>query len=185
MDLNKLLAEKRADILRKWFDLILDTYPADTSTFLRSKKNQFTNPVAHSIYRGIEEVFEGLIQSADIEKIPPYVDDIIRIRAVQDFSPSQAVSFILLFKKVISEALAEEISKNQLSGEVLQLNHKIDKLLMMSFDVYMKCREKLYEIRANEVKNNTYRLLQKANLICEVRAKEPEHKEATKNERGK
>jgi hypothetical protein len=32
----------------------------------------------------------------------------------------------------------------------------------------MNCREKLYEIKANEAKNRVSRLLQKAGLICEI-----------------
>jgi len=33
--------------------------------------------------------------------------------------------------------------------------------------VYMKCREKIYEIKANEARNMTFRLLQQAKLIAD------------------
>ena len=52
--------------------------------------------------------------------------------------------------------------------ELLRFEAGIDKLVQSSFDVYMKCREQVYELKANEVKNMTFRLLQRANLIKEV-----------------
>jgi hypothetical protein len=41
-------------------------------------------------------------------------------------------------------------------------------MALLSFDVYMKCKERIYEIKADEVKRMTFRLIQRANLICEV-----------------
>jgi len=35
------------------------------------------------------------------------------------------------------------------------------------FDIYMMCREKIYELKANEVRNRTYRAFKRANLITE------------------
>ena len=40
----------------------------------------------------------------------------------------------------------------------------------------MKCREKIYEIKANEVKRSTFRLLQMANLINDTDGEEPDLK---------
>ena len=39
---------------------------------------------------------------------------------------------------------------------------------MLSFDIYMNHREKIFEIRLNEIKNMTSRLLKRANLIYEI-----------------
>lgn len=33
----------------------------------------------------------------------------------------------------------------------------------------MKCRERIYEIKADEVRRITFRLLQKAKLVCEIK----------------
>ncbi|MBI5188761.1 MAG: RsbRD N-terminal domain-containing protein [Nitrospirae bacterium] len=165
MELNNLLSEKRSIILERWFDVILETYPADTSSFLKKQKNQFTNPVGYTIYQGIEGIFEGLLNGIDSERVSPFLDGIIRIRAVQDFTPSQAISFIFLLKKVIREELKNEIGEDGIAEELLELESKIDELAFLSFDIYMKCREKIYELKANEVRNMTFRLLQRANLI--------------------
>ena len=165
MKLENLLSEKRSVILKKWFYLILETYPADTSKFLKNEKNRFTNPVGYTISKEIEAIYEELLHGMDSDKIFPLLDNIIRIRAIQSFSPSQAIVFTFLLKKAIREELESEIRENCIFEELLEFESRIDKLALLSFDIYMKCREKLYEIRAEEVRNRSFRLLERANLI--------------------
>jgi len=45
---------------------------------------------------------------------------------------------------------------------------------LLAFDIFMRCREKLYDIKANEMRHMTFRLLQQANLICEQPGEEPD-----------
>jgi hypothetical protein len=168
MKLKDLLLETKPNILTKWFDKIIASYPADSSNFLRKQKNRFANPVGNTIFEGINGIFDMLVQGFDPETIYPFLGDIIRIRAVQDFSPSQAVSFVFLLKKVIRDSLESEIRENSLSEELALLDARIDEMALLSFDIYMKCKEKIYEIKADEVRRMTFRLLQKANLICET-----------------
>jgi hypothetical protein len=40
----------------------------------------------------------------------------------------------------------------------------------------VKCREKIYEVRAKEAKNQVSRLLQKAGLLCEIPSWDSEKK---------
>ena len=172
MNLNDLLSEKKSAILKRWFDAILESYPADTSNFLKRQKNRFANPVGYAISQGIEGLFGEILQGIDSEKVSPFLDNIIRIKAIQDFSASQAVSFIFLLKKVIREEFEKEIKENQFSVELAALEVKIDELALLSFDIFMKCREKIYDLKAEEIKRMTFKLLQRANLICEIQ--EPE-----------
>ncbi len=168
MKINILLLEKKQIILKKWFDLILETYSPDTTSFLKKQKNRFDNPVGYTISEGIEGLFEEFLQEMDSDRVSTFLDNIIRIRAIQDFTPSQALSFIFLLKKVIREELANEIREHQMFEELLTLESKIDDLTNISFDIYMKCREKIYELKANELRNMTFRLLERANLITEI-----------------
>ncbi|MEW6001071.1 MAG: RsbRD N-terminal domain-containing protein [Nitrospirota bacterium] len=178
---KNLLLEKRSILLKKWFQLILETYPADTMRFLKDQKNKFSNPVGHTIRKGIEGIFEELTNEMDSERVSTFLDNIIRIRAIQDFSPSRAISFVFLLKKVIREELESEILENKLSDELLKFESKIDDLALLSFDIYMKCRERIYELKANELKNMYYRLLQKANLIYEIQEEKQEEKSDSKD----
>ncbi len=101
MNFKDLLLEKKSAILKRWFDVILESYPADTSNFLKKQKNRFANPVGYTISQGIEGLFGEILQGIDSEKGSPFLDNIIRIKAIQDFTPSQAISFIFLCSNMV------------------------------------------------------------------------------------
>jgi hypothetical protein len=159
--------------LDRWLKLILESYPADSQRFLKNQKDPFANPVRHTISRELENIYRELLKGVDRERIAPFLDRIIRIRAVQDFSPSQAIFFIFLLKRVIREVLEKEIRENQLDDALTVLESEIDDLALIAFDVYMKCREKIYALSANEARNQVYRLLQKKGLMAEIPEWEP------------
>jgi hypothetical protein len=163
MKINDLLTEKRPRIINKWFDSIIDTYPGETSAFLKNFNNQLNNPAHSMIREGIEGLFDEINNSSSLEKAAPFLDSIIRIRAIQDFTPSQAVSFTAILKKIIREELSADIGKDRLFEELLELESRIDRMTDLAFDIYMECREKLFEIRTKEVKDMAYRLIQRAN----------------------
>jgi len=170
MVLERLLPQKRAAILKRWFQLILETYPADTSRFLKQEKDRFINPVGYTISQEIEALYDELLQRMNSDKLAACLDNIIRIRAVQDFSPSQTVAFIFLLKKAIREELTSEIKENRVFEELLEFEARIDKLVLLAFDIYMKCREKVFEIRVSEAKaerERVLKLLERTNLTME------------------
>jgi hypothetical protein len=172
MNLKAFLSEKKAAIVKKWFDLIIDNYPVDASNFLKKQKNRFSNPVGHTISQGIDGLFDEILHGIDSEKLFPFLNDIIKIKAVQDFSPSKAISFVFFLKQAIREEMGSEIKKKQMSDELRLFEEQIDELALLSFDIYMKCRERIYEIKADEARRMMFRLLQKANLVCEIQEKE-------------
>jgi hypothetical protein len=172
MRISLLLSEKKHKISKTWFDLIVETYPQDTANFLKTQKNRFGNPVGYTISEGIDVVLEELSGEMDFERVSRYLDNIIRIRAIQDFTPSQAVGFMFLLKKVIREELADEIRKDQLFDELLLIESQIDQLANISFDMYMASREKIYKLRANELKNRTSRILKMSNMFKETDVEE-------------
>ena len=98
MKLEELLLQKKSHILKRWLDLILETYPLDAQRFLKHQKDQFLNPVGSTISREIEILFQEAIKGINPERTCASLDGIIRIRAIQDFSPSEAVSFVFLLK---------------------------------------------------------------------------------------
>ncbi len=178
MDLKSLLIQKKSTILNKWFETILDSYAAETAKFLRDKSKRFNNPVGATIYKGIENLLDEIIDdNSDSDRLSLFLDNIIRIRAIQDFSASQAVAFMFSVKDIIRQEVetsyaSDQVLPKRILDELRDLDAKIDSLTLMSFDIYMQCREKLYEIKANEARNMTYRLLQQARLITESPVKE-------------
>ena len=167
MKIEKHLTRKKAPIVGRWLDLIFETYPADAQRFLRKQKDRFANPVGTTITKDIENLYDELIHGLEPDKVSVLLDRIIRIRAVQDFSPSQALSFVFHLKKAIKEELRNEILEDRLSEDLSAMESRIDDLALLAFDIYMNCREKLYEIQANEVRNQVSRLLKKAGMIVD------------------
>jgi hypothetical protein len=174
MNLIELLSEKKQTILKKWFDAILNTYPDDTAKFLKKQKDLFANPVGNTFYNSMQAILDELLNKADADKLSALLDDIIKIRAIQDFAPSQSLAFIPVLKIVVREELGEKIRAEQFSGELAAFDHKVDNLLLLSFDVYMNCREKIYEIKASELRNMTSKLLERANRIFDKHAQRSE-----------
>ena len=169
MKLEDRLKQKAAPIRKRWLDLIIDTYPADSQRFFREQKDRFANPVGTALSRAVETLYHELLHGMDSEKVNASLDEIVRIRAVQDFSPARAMRFMFLLKKVLREELDQEFKESQGPWEeLLALETRVDEMALRGFDLYMNCREKVYEIRAKEAKNHVSRLLQKAGLLCEI-----------------
>ena len=168
MNLKQHLTEKKAAILKKWFDAVADTYAADTAGFLKKQKAQFTNPVGYTLAEGLEGLFDALLQGMIPDTVKTFLDGIVRIRAIQEFEPSEAVAFIFQLKKVVRQELGAEILQQPgMTEGLVSFDSAIDDLALFSFDIYIKCREKIYELKANEARNMTFRLLQQAKLIVD------------------
>ncbi len=179
MTLEKQLSEKRARIVRRWLDLTLETYPKDTQRFLKKRKDRFANPVGATLSDEIKKLYDGFIQGADVERISPILENIIKIRAIQDFTPSQAVAFVFLLKGIIRAEVDQEIQDGLSSKEWFDFESRIDALALLAFDVYGKCREDIFHIRTNEVRNQYSRLLQRAGLVVDMTDQEKEQPNAT------
>ena len=151
--IRESLINERSSILNNWIQSIVDSYPLETSKFLRSQKDRFSNPVGFAISNTAENIFDEIIKNdTDFEKIKLLLGDIIKIRAVQNFSPSSAVGFIFSLKKVVRDELEAELSEKKNIDEFSNLELAIDRVALIAFDLYMEAREKVFKIRVNEIK---------------------------------
>jgi hypothetical protein len=164
MQLTTHLTQKKSAILGRWLNTLYESYPPETAIFLRREKDRFDNPMGYRISEGLEGLYEALLQETDREQVLNSLDEIIRIRALQDYAPSKALAFVFLLKNAIREELAEEIRKEDLSGELLDLEARIDGLALLAFDVYTKRREKLQDLRVDEMKRRISGVMRKAGI---------------------
>jgi hypothetical protein len=165
--LKGLIENKKKDIIQLWFEATIQTYAPDTARFYKGQKDQFANPVGTITSEGISFLFDQLLGDFDADAIKSYLDPIIRIRAVQDFTPSKATAFVLLLKKVLRDCLSDELQTAVQLKELLSFESRIDQLSLMAFDLYVNCREKIYEIAANETRSQTFRAFKRAGLIVD------------------
>ena len=175
METNSVLGQKKASILHRWFALTLDGYSSGAADFFGKETDSFANPVGSTLLDGLKILLSYLVDGADPGKLSEAseaLENIVKIRAVQDFSPSQALSFIFLLKKAVRLELKDDIRKGLVSpDELLALESGIDDLGLLAFDVYMKCRENIYELRTNQTKNMMFAHFKRANMRHEIPAK--------------
>ena len=168
MALAKLLIRKKASLVDQWFSQVVATYPDQSASFLKRKKDQFQNPVGHTLAEQTEAIFDQLTGDMDREKIQASLDRIVRIRAIQDFTPSQALAFIPSLKAIIAQGLGQEIDKQGLGQELRLLEQRLDEVLLMAFDVFMSVRQRIYEMKSEEVKRLYYQVLRRADVVCPI-----------------
>jgi hypothetical protein len=153
------LADQRDNLIKKWIDGIVQTYPGSTTKFLSKEKDPFRNPIGHTLKENLTAIFNGLIQSMETASLAPMLDNIVKMRAVQDFNAGQAVSFPFLLKRILREECKDDLSR--CPEDFADLEARIDALALLAFDLYMKCRERVFEIKVNEAKRSMF-MLEKA-----------------------
>jgi hypothetical protein len=162
---EEFLRQRREKILDKWLDRILSTYPADSFKFLKSEKDQFRNPVGHTLWEETAVILDSLLNGAEFEVPTTSLDNIVRIRSVQDCPPSQAVAFVFLIKDVIKDELRDLPSDTTVSDELAAFQSKVDILALAAFDNYMKCKEKIYDLGAREARMRSAKLLERLSRL--------------------
>ncbi len=142
--------EQRQAVVHKWLACTLRTYPEQTARFLLQTQDPFRNPAGRVFRECLPALFEELAGAFDAGRIRSILDEIVHLRAVQDFTPSQAVGFLFPLKAI----LREEVDSRDSSLAVL--DERIDEAALLAFDLYMRCRAQIQEIKANEARRRVH-----------------------------
>jgi len=167
--IDRVIAEHRDEILERWIERVIEGYPEETAKFLRSKSDRFANPVGAGLHEGLAELLDGVLRGDEPDELASALDLVIRVRAVQEFSPSDAVGFVLDLKDLVREVAGVEAADS-----LDTFDHRIDRLELCAFDVYMRCREQMWMIRAKEIRNQSVGILERMQEWRERRAENPE-----------
>jgi hypothetical protein len=154
MLLKELLQEKKGEIVDQWVDRVLSTYPGDTSRIFKKGKDRFANPVGFSVKNTLEELYGLLFDREEIDAIPAILEHLVQIRAVQSYTPSEAVAFAYVLKKIVKE----EYRKAEIDDFAgwLSFEATMDIVAHTVFDLYTICRERLYQVRIAELKSGNH-----------------------------
>jgi hypothetical protein len=163
MTFTEMLEGKKEKIVARWLDDALSMYVQDASALFARQKDQFANPVGHSLREGTLAIFEALVSEGSAEEIRQHLGEIIKIRAVQQFSASSALCFIFRLKDIVREEVAEILEDAEILPEYLLFERKVDEVALTAFEVYLECREQLFEIRASEMKRSVSWVVNKLN----------------------
>ncbi|OGQ87956.1 MAG: hypothetical protein A2512_10065 [Deltaproteobacteria bacterium RIFOXYD12_FULL_56_24] len=148
MLLQEMLIENKGEILEVWVDRVLATYPEDGARIFKKEKNQFANPVGYAVKSSLWEVYALLFESETLEGLVPALNQLVKIRAVQEFIPSQAVSMAYKLKEVVKDFYHREKLADHEGW--LTFEEKADILAYTLFDLYMASREQLHKTRLEE-----------------------------------
>jgi hypothetical protein len=166
-NLALFLEKRKSAIVSKWFDEVAASYAPDAGRLLKKQRDPFSNPVGMSFRDGLSGLFDQVVHGIDREGALPFLDPLIRIRAVQAFTPSQATSFIFSLKTLLRRNYGKEICDQQLQEALVEIENRIDTLGFLAFDLFMECREKIYQLKTDTERNTIYRAFKRAGLIKE------------------
>ena len=160
MELVEALHNNRYTIVDKWVEYTLSTYEA--SSFFKKEKDPFSNPVGGTIRTALKKIYTLLSQGGDASAYTEPLSSIMHLRSVQDFSPSQAVAPLNAVKHITRDILASDKETKHLVNELYDFEFAVDLAMLAAFDLYMKCREKIYQVRIDEIKSGSYVLTDSA-----------------------
>lgn len=129
-------------ILDMWFLRAVEAYPDTTARFLAAEKDRFRNPVGCVLKENLALLLREFLGEMDPTRTREAVSAIVRVRAVQDLTPSLAMGFIFGLKPIVNELMP--------GSDHGTVSSRIDQLALIAFEEYVRCREKLAELRLNE-----------------------------------
>ena len=168
MDLAEGFRNHRDKIINKWVEYTLSTYVS--SGFFVKERDKFANPVGGNIRQALGELFLLLSKGADSKEFTPHLEQILSIRSVQEFTPSQAVAPLNAVKHITREVFAADKERKHLVDELYDFEFAVDLAMLAAFDIYMQYRERLYQVRINEIKSGSHILTDSkcpSNLLTE------------------
>ncbi|XOF34899.1 MAG: RsbRD N-terminal domain-containing protein [Candidatus Electrothrix sp. YB6] len=154
MNVSEALKDNEDKILPLWIERTLDSYIS--SDFFKQSQDQFANPVGANIRAGLTRLFSLIVSGAEPEKLAEPLDQIIRIRAVQEFTPARAVAPILELKGVVRQVFSADTQYRGLLPRLTAFDCDVDRVVLKAFDLYMECRDRLHKARIRELKSGSY-----------------------------
>ncbi len=181
MNVTEICVARREELLGAWVEKFISSYPLQSAGFVRTSMDPFANPVGQTTRASLGVLFDAVIGlDTSPREVKAALNDLIRLRAVQDFTPSQAVGPLFLLKDIVRAALfgpdpAKSKDKKEQSGredarracppagEILdgcfEAEARLDSLALLALDLYAADRERIFRMRVDEVKRAQSSLL--------------------------
>lgn len=167
MSLAEFLAGRQVEVQGRWLERVLAGYPEQARQFFRRQKNRFANPVGQTLEAGLRELLRELAGQGRPEELCRHLEEILRVRSVQAFTPSQAVRFVFELKQVVREVLAECPAEKPRPGELDDFDRQVDQLALFAFDIHSRLRERMYELRIAEVKRSVSTIMKRTGYFSD------------------
>ena len=157
--LREVLERRRAAVLERWRAMVFGSYPQEAARFFRSEKDAFRNPVGHALLTSTEALYDGVALGKEGAPVTEALEAVVRLRAVQELSASEAVGFVFSLKRAVRDEVREAGREGELWPALVVLDERIDALASTAFDLYGQSRERVYRIRVDELRRERASLL--------------------------
>jgi RsbT co-antagonist protein rsbRD N-terminal domain len=154
-DLDHLLDARRGDVLDAWRKAIVAGYQPQAARLLAGGGDGFRNPLRQRIDQTTEAVLTALASASAGEALAAALDPFVRVQAIQDRRPSEALAFVFLLKRAVRDVADDALDARELE----RFDARVDELALAAFDVYAGCRDQLQEIRVREARRRVSTLL--------------------------
>ena len=128
-----LLEERKDTIVGRWVEAVLSAYPADSAALFQAQQDPFANPLGHTVREGTEGVFQVLLDGMDPDELRKQLDPIVRIRAVQQLTTTEALSFVFSLRSIVRDVVPEAEDTPELRAELTALDATIDLIALAAF----------------------------------------------------
>ncbi len=142
-----LVRKNRSAIIDRWHQVVLAYFPG---------KMHNKTPLAGALYDVLGEVLDSFGGSEEMRS--DALSKITRILAVQGFPPSQAMSLFFDLKAILQATASGKLQQKQWDATQIDMEH----LTLEAFDSYMAHREKIYQLKVEENKRQTFMMSRRA-----------------------
>ncbi len=136
-----LVQENKTEIVDRWKQVILGYFPG---------KMHNKTPLSGALAEVLGEVLESFGGSGEVRS--DALEKITRILAVQNFPPSQAMSLFFDLKAILRAFAQGKLQQKHWDAIQADMEH----LTLEAFDSYMAHREKIYQLKVEESKRQTF-----------------------------
>ena len=168
MALTTVSAAVRDRFFEELLACTIGTYPDQTRRLLREGRDSFRNPVGHTLEVSLRGLTEELFGGFDRDRVTAWLDAVVHLRAVQDFSSADAVGFVALARHA-----ADRVSGPDSPGlgpeALLVLGARIDDMVVIAADLLNRCRDEIHAIGARAARRRVF-VLERALARAEARA---------------
>ncbi len=154
MNALELFRSHKQEVARLWTEAVYSTYPFETTGFLRTQEDPFGNPVAHMTKEAAAAVYDAVAgEDVDMETVKGALERFVKLRAVQQYLPSQGLGVFYLMKPILRQRLLPLCAAQGELEAYLEAESRLDSLTLLAFDIYVAARETLAESRIKEIRN--------------------------------
>lgn len=135
-------------ILSRWQKAAMSPYEQSVLKGASGTQERFADPMSYLMLENTAKIWQWLLQTHEDLDPVQFLEEICRLKAVQEPRPSKALSFIFALKQIIREELGYP---NENGAEMIKdLEQRIDELALVAFDIYAEYRAKIYQLKIAE-----------------------------------